>query len=616
MFKHLVFRSGLQATLALAVSIPISTSASASPLLSVMFDLQRPPAPGVMPRKLMRQHIPLEQGYPTPTNHTGEAHDPEEAYTSQWTRADARQIKAMSNPNVPTGANSMPAALTMPAIPANFPTTNGVVWVWDTWPLTDMKGNQYTYNGWDVIFALTAQRNAGYTFDDRHVHARIGFFYRLHNIPKELRPANGGWTYGGNVFPDGQSAELYDSQNTPYTQQAEWSGSTRIDGSGKNGIHIFYTNLAFNRDATGNNITPPVATITAALGSIHADFTHVWFGTFQKHIPLLVPDGKYYQTGQQNQYFSFRDPAPFNDPANPGKTYMVFEGNSAGVRGETPCGAADLGYQTNDPYAETVEQVNGSGAIFQRANIGLAVATNKDLTSWKFLPPLISANCVNDQTERPQMHIKDGHYYLMTISHRTTFAAGIDGPDGEYAFEGKGIRSDWIPLNNNSGLMLGNPTDLNVAAGADYAPNPEQNPNAFQSYSHYYMPNGYITSFIDAVGTRRGGDEAPNVKIILQGPNSYINTDYGVNGLGRYGDISPNKINIDYLDFLQDVQYGYQHPIPGGDNGLLTDIGTEIDPNAPLTQMENSENVVQFLNHGLVDSSTQNNPFLNFNSSN
>ncbi|WP_215769108.1 glycoside hydrolase family 68 protein [Gluconobacter sp. P5B12] len=577
MSRDKIFHRGLRVALVCTALLPVATMAETAPLASIMKDRQRPAKPGMMPNKAMLQRIPVEQGYPQATPHTGDAHDPDEAYTSIWTRADARQIKAMSNPNVTTGANSLPAALTMPAIPSNFPATNGYVWVWDTWPLTDYNGNQYTYNGWDVIFALTARRDAGYTFDDRHVHARIGFFYRPHKTPRGGRPANGGWTYGGNVFPDGQSAEVYSKQNTPFTQQAEWSGSTRIEGKGKNGIKIFYTDLAFNRTDSGDNITAPVATITLAIGSIHADYTHVWFGTFNPHTPLLVPDGKYYQTGQQNEYYSFRDPAPFTDPAHPGETYMVFEGNSAGVRGETPCNASDLGYAANDPYGETVDQVNGSGAIFQRANIGLAVATNADLTAWKFLPPLISANCVNDQTERPQMHIQHGKYYLMTISHRTTFAAGIDGPDGEYAFYGKGIRSDWVPLNNNSGLMLGNPTDLNVAAGTDFSPNPEQNPNAFQSYSHYFMPNGKVTSFIDTVGTRRGGDEAPTVQISLSGPNSSLNYAFGSYGLGGYGEIVPNKLNIDKQDFIADVAYGEEHPYHYAGEPVIKGLSVKSD---------------------------------------
>lgn len=56
----------------------------------------------------------------------------------------------------------------------------------------------------------------------------------------------------------------------------------------------------------------------------------------------MQPDGVYYQTGQQNEFYSFRDPFTFEDPAHPGYTFMVFEGNTAGERGARDCTAADL----------------------------------------------------------------------------------------------------------------------------------------------------------------------------------------------------------------------------------------------------------------------------------
>lgn len=68
----------------------------------------------------------------------------------------------------------------------------------------------------------------------------------------------------------------------------------------------------------------------------------------------------------------------------------------------------------------TVEEVNASGAYYQRGNIGLAWADNNDLTAWTMLPPILSAYGVNDQTERPQMIRKDGLYYLYAISHQYT----------------------------------------------------------------------------------------------------------------------------------------------------------------------------------------------------
>lgn len=488
--------------------------------------------------------------FPQPTPHSGQAYAPDASFTSKWTRADARQIAAQSDPSVPAGANSLPQAQTMPTIPGDFPDTNPNVWVWDTWTLTDAHANQISYKGWEVIFALTADRHAGYTFDDRHIHAKQGFFYRKAGVPASQRPANGGWIYGGNVFPDGATASVF--AGTQYTNTAEWSGSTRIFPGST--IRAFYTDLAFNHDANGNDKTPADARITQSVGKIHANKNRVWFTGLDKQTVLLRPDGKYYQNGAQNNFYNFRDPFTFEDPKQPGKTYMVFEGNTAVQRGARTCTAADLGYQPGDPNAEDLNTVMNSGATYQQANVGLAVADNADLKKWHFLPPILSANCVNDQTERPQIYIKDGKYYLFTISHRSTYAAGVDGPDGVYGFVGNGIRSDFQPV-NGSGLALGNPTDLNTPHGAPFALRADENPNAYQSYSHYVMPGGLVESFIDAVGPRRGGSLAPTIKLNIDGATTAVDRSYGNGGLGGYGDIPANQpYRVTGLDAAQSAQ--------------------------------------------------------------
>jgi levansucrase len=119
-------------------------------------------------------------------------------------------------------------------------------------------------------------------------------------------------------------------------------------------------------------------------------------------------------------------------------------------------------------------------------------------------------------------------------------AAGVDGPDGVYGFVGNDIRSDFLPLNGGSGLVLGNPTDFDAPVGAPYAQDPNQNARAFQSYSHYVMPGGLVESFIDAIGPRRGGTLAPTVKIRIDGTSTSVDRGYGNGGLGGYGDISAN----------------------------------------------------------------------------
>lgn len=466
--------------------------------------------------------------------HTQDDYSPWSNYTMKWTRADALNILKQSNLNTAPGGNSLPTRLTMPEIPKNFPIMkdrNGKqVWVWDTWPLTDAHGNQYSYHGYNVIFSLTADPYAGYTFDDRHVHARISYWFRKVGASKSP------WIYGGKVF----------GSQTPSTQ-AEWSGSARVSGNGR--IKLFYTHLDF---ADRNK---PLATISLATGRLKATSSGITLKGFQGHTPLLQPDGTYYQTVQQNQYYSFRDPFTFTDPAHPGKTFMVFEGNTAGQRGAYQCQASDLGNSGESPAA-----VTALGANYQMANIGLAVATNKQLTKWKFLPPILSGNCVNDQTERPEFVIKkvggQYKYYLFTISHVSTYASGVKGPDGVYGFVGDGIRSDFQPL-NKSGLVMGNPTYLgsdststNNTGSANGTTTSTDNPRQYQSYSHYVMPGGLVESFIDNVDGRRGGTLAPTVKINIGTTTTSVDRTVGNKGLLDYGYIPA------------------QYDITGGVNGL------------------------------------------------
>ena len=515
-------------------------------------------------------------GWANATKHTGAAHGVEENYTAKWTRADAMQIQRVSDPNAPSGTNSMPEQYTMPEISNGFPATSDDVWVWDTWTLTDEAAHQISYNGWEIAFSLVADRHAGYTFDDRHTHARLGFFYRKAGTQTSsadgANSSNGGWIYGGHVFPDGASGSIFEDQS--FSAQTEWSGSARLMEGNK--IRMFYTSVAFYNSTTGgsgnndggkdnNGSSKPYdPRIVQSEGRIYADENGVWLTGFRTQHQLLVPDGKYYQTREQNPGVNFRDPFTFRDQNNPSDPteYMVFEGNSAFVREQqyvdaaakagqntalATCTEEDLGYEKGDPKAETVESVNQRGGRYQLANVGLARAKNKAMTQWEYLPPLLSGNCVNDQTERPQIYFQDGKYYLFTISHRETYADGLQGPEGVYGFVGDGLRSDYKPLNQNTGIALGNPINLNFNPGKPYTPDFNQSPYTFQSYSHYVMPGGLVESFIDSIGGNkdgnpvRGGSLAPTVKINISGDTTAVDRTYGTNGLGGFADIPADR---------------------------------------------------------------------------
>lgn len=390
-----------------------------------------------------------------------------------WTRADALKVRE----DDPT--------TTQPLVPADFPVLNDKLFIWDTMPLRTLDGTIVSVNGWNVIFTLTAYRSPDKFIDkngkyditadwnDRHGRARMCFWYARDGKS---------WIFGGRVMEEGVSPT-----------SREWAG-TPILLNEEGDVDLYYTCIT------------PGATVAKVRGSIVADDNGVRLKGFDQVKELFSPDGKYYQTEEQNQWFNFRDPCPFIDPKS-GKLYMVFEGNVAGIRGSHVVGDAEKG--ALPPGHEDV-----GGARFQCGCIGIAVAKNHKGDEWELLPPLITATGVNDQVERPHYVFKDGKYYLFTISHKFTYADGLTGPDGVYGFVSDELFGPYTPM-NSSGLVLGNPSS-----------------QPYQTYSHYVMPNGLVTSFIDSVPTtipnpedlkyRIGGTEAPTVRIELKGDCSFV----------------------------------------------------------------------------------------------
>jgi levansucrase len=407
-------------------------------------------------------------------------YSPDDDFTAVWTRAQALKVRLD-----PTN--------TKPLIPPDFPVMSDRVWVWDTWPLTNINTEPISYQGWNVIFSLVAPRSVG--FSDRHQVATIGYFYS--------RDAKS-WEYGGEVFPGGRVNALGTRQ---------WAGSAVLTGDE---VNLFYTasgtreGLPFEEALNVPNwlFGDTEQRLAHASARIRADDNGVWFTGFRNHRIIAEPDGTMYQTLEQSRagpiIYAFRDPFVFRDPAD-GQVYLLYERNSGGVAGSHTCGERELG-----PVPPGHEVPPDSR--FYTGNIGLAEARGANLRRWQLLPPLLSANCVNQQTERPHLVIENGLYYLFTISHTFTFAPGLTGPDGLYGFIGPSLRSDYKPL-NASGLVLGNPADAPV-----------------QQYSEYVMPNWLVESFIDTLpGEIFGGTLAPTLRIMPDGASTFFveRLDYG-----------------------------------------------------------------------------------------
>lgn len=383
-------------------------------------------------------------------------------HTAIWSREQAQNF-------VLTDEN------TAPNINPNFKLADSNLWIWDTWPLTKRDGSVATINGYKVIFALTAPRSVDW--NKRHDVAIISCFYSENGKD---------WKYKGPAY------NIEDALGS-----RQWAGSAMLDENGK--VQFFYT-------ATGRK-GEAVKTFEQRLAKttfdISADKSGVHLSNWSKHQVILEPDGVYYQTMQQAKgpiIYSFRDPCLFKDPKT-GKEYLLFEGNKGGEDQKLkPENIGDeLFYKAH---------VMPSGAENFNGNIGIAVAEDKDLTKFKLLPPLLEAAGVNQQLERPNVVIKGNQYYLFTISHRFTYAPGLNGPDGLYGFVGDSLRSNYKPLNGN-GLVITNPAN-----------------DPYQAYSWYVIPDGSVLSFINEYHVngqlRYGGTFAPTLRISLTGDKSKI----------------------------------------------------------------------------------------------
>ncbi|MCD5324878.1 MULTISPECIES: glycoside hydrolase family 68 protein [Pontibacillus] len=343
------------------------------------------------------------------------------------------------------------------------------LYVWDTWPLRNRDGSVARVNGYKVIFSLTAEKE-GVTPSERHGIAKIRYFYSK----------------------DGKSWELgglaYDPEEALGSRQ--WAGSAMMD-DGK--VNLFYTATGRKSNET-KTYEQRLARVTA---DIEADKDGVELTSNGDHEILLEADGEHYQTLEQSEgkgiIYSFRDPWFFQDPKS-GEEYLVFEGNSAGTASEQTCQPENIGsksFQKKHDAPEDAALYNGAVGIAKKG---------EDLSDWNLQEPILEADCVNQQLERPHFMVKGNQYYLFTITHKFTFAPQVSGPDGLYGFTSKSLHGDYEPL-NDSGLVIANP---------------ENDP--LQAYSWVVLPHGEVSSFVNKYKTedgeqKFGGTLAPTLKL-------------------------------------------------------------------------------------------------------
>ncbi|WP_160135500.1 glycoside hydrolase family 68 protein [Halococcus salsus] len=386
-----------------------------------------------------------------------------------WTREQAEQIRR-------TDAN------TAPLIDEPVDKLSDSLYIWDTWPLRNRDGSITKINGYQVIFSLTAPNDV--PPGARHNLARIRYFYSKNGHD---------WTLGGEAFEN------------PLGHH-QWAGSAMYDQT-EDQLYLFYTAVSDGNLPPRERYRQRLAFAKGASMETSSEGVSLT-GSFEHH-KIAEADGQTYQTLEQSVdqgiVYAFRDPWYFQHPET-GEDYVVFEGNT----------------RIEDPSAYQNDWYKWNG------NVGIAQATNEELTDWELQEPLLEAITTNQQLERPHIVVNRGNYYLFTISHKFTFAPGLTGPDGLYGFVADSMDGDYQPL-NDGGLVVANPTE-----------------QPFQTYSHLALPHGdnlLVTSFLnfqdlpgeslDSVSELSpeeqkavfGGTLAPSLRVQLKGSETRISAE-------------------------------------------------------------------------------------------
>jgi levansucrase len=377
---------------------------------------------------------------------------------NKTTRWTARQVAAINSATIPQ-IPKITASDVRPAIPG--------LMLWDSWPVQLADGATVEVDGWELWVIMCASRDLHP--DDRHDVARLRL--AMHRA--------GEWRDCGYLLPDDLNPGA-----------REWAGSTVYDPA-TDALTLFYTATGRRGEATRSfeqRLFQTSGRLVVEPGSVSAtDWSY----------PLenIVSDDDHYMianeaVGRPGFIKGFRDPFHFRDPAD-GADYLLF---TASLKAST-------------------SEFNGV--------IGIARAEGEGLVSWQILPPLLSADEINNEMERPILRFVNGLYYAFWSTQTRTFAPdGPKGPNGLYGMVADTLFGPYRPL-NGTGLVAANPLE-----------------EPLQSYSWWVTADLEVAGFIDHWGlegrclegnpdlviSQFGGTPAPRFRIALDGDKAHIVT--------------------------------------------------------------------------------------------
>ena len=299
--------------------------------------------------------------------------------------------------------------------------------IWDHWPVIDREGRTVQFDDGPLVIALSAP-----VLPDpeaRHAIARM----RL------MQKGKYGWRDFGYLFRDG-----FDPGSR------EWAGTAVLEPDGST-LSLYYTSVGVRGEAEPSFLQRLLLT----KGRLTVDDDGARVMGWTTPVDLVVPDDHFYQAdmaggGAVGTIKAFRDPFPIIDPAT-GTEYLLFTASKPGL--------------SSSPW-------NGLIGVARREG---GVCTP--------LPPLVDAEGVNNELERPHIVRHEGRFYLFWSTQAKVFAeGGPHGPNGLYGLVSDNVLGPWRPL-NGTGLVLANPVE---------AP--------FQAYSWLVLDDLTVWSFADLVG--------------------------------------------------------------------------------------------------------------------
>lgn len=332
--------------------------------------------------------------------------------------------------------------------------------LWDFWPIQHRDGTVAEFTGGPLFVMLAAPILPDP--DDRHAIARLRLCQRTAAGWRDL-----GYLLPGDLSPGSR----------------EWAGSAVLSDDARS-ITLYFT-AAGRR---GEKALSFEQRLFETRAMVEAGETGVRLVDWTAPVESIAADGLTYMRnmtggGGIGTIKAFRDPGYFRDPAD-GREYLLFTASLAGSRSEW------------------------NGAI--------GVACHAGEQGWLLRPPLISADGVNNELERPHIVTCAGRYYLFFSTQAKVFAeGGPAGPTGLYGFVADRFDGPWRPL-NETGLVLANPR----AAPA-------------QAYSWIVMSDLSVLSFADMVGLDRppadvadarahfAGGPAPSIQLVLDGDRAW-----------------------------------------------------------------------------------------------